>query len=163
MFERFTREARSVVRSSQDQAASLASPTLEAEHLLLALTSPAAGPAAAVLSEAGLDREGLLQALDAEFAGTLEEIGVDAEALLAHAQPSTAPARRTPRFGQSAKLALGRSVRAAEERGERRLLPAHILLGLLWAEAGTVPRALRRAAVDPTELAGRMSARMGPR
>jgi ATP-dependent Clp protease ATP-binding subunit ClpA len=158
MFERFTREARDVVKRSHEEAARLRSPTIDAEHLLLALAEPGSGPPATVLADAGLDREGLLAAFDAELRGTLEGIGLPAGELLQQAPPS---GWRPPRWGQSAKLALERSVKAAEARRDRRLLPAHLLLGVLRAEAGSVPRALRTAGIEPPELAARMAAAMG--
>jgi ATP-dependent Clp protease ATP-binding subunit ClpA len=158
VFERFTRDARDVVKRSHEEAARLRSPTIDAEHLLLALAAPGSGPPATVLADAGLDREGLLAAFEAELQGTLEAIGLPATRLLEQAPPS---GWRSPRWGQSAKLALERSVKAAEARRDRRLLPAHILLGVLRAEAGTVPRALRASGVEARELAARMAAAMG--
>jgi D-alanyl-D-alanine carboxypeptidase len=158
VFERFTRDARDVVRRSREEAAGLRSPTLEAEHLLLALAAPASGAPATVLAELGLERGRLVEALDAELESTLEAIGVPAAELLEQAPPS---GRSDPRWSQSAKLAMRRSVQAAEARRDRRLLPAHLLLGVLGAEVGTVPRALQAAGVDPRELADRMAAAMG--
>jgi D-alanyl-D-alanine carboxypeptidase len=155
VFERFTREAREIVKQSHEEATELGAATLEAEHLLLALTR--SGPPAAVLAGAGLDRAGLLSALDAELEQSLSAVGVDARPLLRQAPPS---GWRSPRFGQSAKLALERSLRVAVERKDRRLVPGHILLAVLRAEAGTVPRALRGADVEPAELAARMGAAM---
>lgn len=158
MFERFTRDASDVVKRSRDEAARLRSPTVDALHLLLALTAPASGPPATVLAEAGLDRAGLIAAFDTELESTLDAIGVPAAALLEQAPPS---GWRSPRFGQSAKLALTRSLKVATTRRDRRLAPAHILLGVLRAETGTVPRALRGTGVEPSELADRMAAAMG--
>ena len=43
-----------------------------------------------------------------------------------------------------------RAVRAAEDA--RQIRPAHLLLGVVEAQAGTVPRALHLAGVDQTEL-----------
>jgi D-alanyl-D-alanine carboxypeptidase len=43
-----------------------------------------------------------------------------------------------------------RSVNAA--KGSRQIRPAHLLLGLLGAQVGTVPRALHFAGVNQTEL-----------
>src|SRR6185295_5650565 len=60
MFERFTRDARQVVRSAETLAAGLGSPTTEAEHLLLALAD-----CQPVLSDVGLDHDGVLAALTA--------------------------------------------------------------------------------------------------
>ena len=155
MFERFTRDARAVVKRSHEEAERLRSPTIDAEHLLLALAAPASGPPAQVLADAGLDRDRLLAAFDAELESSLEAIGVPVAELLVQAPPS---GWRSPRWGQSAKLAMERSVHAAAARRDRRLLPGHLLLGVLRAEAGTVPRALARAGVDPPQLAERMGA-----
>jgi ATP-dependent Clp protease ATP-binding subunit ClpA len=156
VFERFTREARDVVKRSREEAAALGSPTVEAEHLLIALAE--SGPTAVVLADAGLDRERIVGALDDEIERSLGAIGLDAAALLEQAPRS---GRRSPRWGQSAKLALERTVRVAEARRDRRLLGGHILLAVLKAEVGTVPRALRVAGVDPADLTARMSAAMG--
>jgi ATP-dependent Clp protease ATP-binding subunit ClpA len=158
VFERFTREARDVVKRAHEEATRLRSPTVDAEHLLLALAAPGSGPSATVLADAGLDREGLLAAFDAELRGTLEGVGLPATALLEQAPPS---GWRSPRWGQSAKLALERSLKAAVARGDRRLVPAHILLGVLRSEAGSVPRALRVSGVEAGELAARTAAAMG--
>jgi len=155
VFERFSRDARAVVKRSHEEAARLRSPTIDAEHLLLALAAPASGQPAQVLAQAGLDRDRLLAAFDAELESSLEAIGVPAAELLEQAPPS---GWRSPRWGQSAKLAMERSVHVAAARRDRRLLPGHLLLGVLRAEAGTVPRALERAGVDPPRLAERMSA-----
>jgi len=154
VFERFSRDARTVVKRAQEEAARLRSPTIDAEHLLLALAAPSSGPPAQVLADAGLDRDRLIAAFDAELESSLEAIGVPAD-LLEQAPPS---GWRSPRWGQSAKLAMERSVRAAAARRDRRLLPGHLLLGVLRAEAGTVPRALERVGADPPGLAERMNA-----
>jgi ATP-dependent Clp protease ATP-binding subunit ClpA len=156
VFERFTGDARQVVKRAHEEATSLGSPTIEAEHLLIALADPASGPPADVLAEAGLDRGRLVAALDEEIAYSLEAIGLAGDHLI---EQAPRPGPRRPRgWGQSAKLALQRTVEVAGERKERRLLAGHILLAVLAAEAGTVPRVLRLAGVEPAELAGRMAA-----
>jgi hypothetical protein len=112
-----------------------------------------------VLADAGLDRERLVAALDDEIAHSLAAVGLDGEPLLEQA-PRSRPGR--PRgWGQSAKLALERTLKVAVERGERRLLPGHILLAVLAADAGTVPRTLKVTGVEADELAARMAAAMG--
>ena len=70
-------------------------------------------------------------------------------------------ARGHPRMAASAKTALDRAVRAAAARRHRRIAAGHILLGVLQAEAGTVPRALALAGVDRTELRQRAAAHLG--
>jgi ATP-dependent Clp protease ATP-binding subunit ClpA len=148
MFERFTRDARQVVRSAETQAARLGSPTTEAEHLLLALSE--CQPA---LIEAGLDHDGVLAALDAERERSLRAVGIS----LADFDLPPAPLTR-PRFAASSKLALERAVREAVARSDKRIAGGHILLGILAAEAGTVPRALQIAGVDREDLRARAAA-----
>jgi ATP-dependent Clp protease ATP-binding subunit ClpA len=145
-FERFTKDARAAVIAARAEARAVGHPTIEAEHLLLAL---AASPE---LHAVGLDRQRLVDALAAEEARSLASVGVFA------GEFGEPPATRTPRdpeFATSAKLALRRGL-AAAERGERRLDAGHVLLGVLAAEHGRVPRALRIAEVDVDELRARI-------
>ena len=128
MFERFTKDARRVVEAARSEACDAGSATIEAEHLLVALARrphPAlAGERAASLAAAGVDWD------------------VPAR-----------PSRAEPRFATSAKLALERSLSAAVARHDRRLTSDHVLLGVLEAEVGTVPRALELAGIDRRALA----------
>jgi hypothetical protein len=55
-------------------------------------------------------------------------------------------------FAQPAKTALERSLRVSLERADRRIGTGHVLIGLLRAEAGTVPRVLEAAGVDRFDL-----------
>jgi hypothetical protein len=65
--------------------------------------------------------------------------------------------RRTqPRWGASAKQALERALKEAARRGDRHIGCEHILLGLLRAEHGTVPRLLAAEGIDRDELTGRL-------
>ena len=93
--------------------------------------------------------------LEAEFEGSLAAVGVT---LADFDLRATAGTPRTPRWGTSAKVALQRSVKLADTRRDRRVTPGHILLGVLRAHAGTVPRVLDRAGVDRTELLRRVEA-----
>ena len=65
MFERFVRDARDVAETAHEEARAAGSATVEAEHVLLALTAPRSGLAAGVLGEAGLGRAEVLAALAA--------------------------------------------------------------------------------------------------
>ena len=58
------------------------------------------------------------------------------------------------------KSALEHALRIALERADNRIDGAHILLALLRAEAGTVPRALKEAGVDRRELNDLVTAAM---
>jgi ATP-dependent Clp protease ATP-binding subunit ClpA len=155
MPRKFETESRKAVAAAREIASELESPTLEAEHLLLALARQPATTAHDLLVEAGLDYDQLRAALDAEFEGTLAAVGIT---LSDFDLSATASRTRIPRWGASAKLVLERSVKIADGRRDRRITPGHILLGILRAVAGTVPRALDRAGVDRAELSSRVAA-----
>ncbi len=144
MFTRFAKTARTVVTQALKEAEWLGAPTVEAEHLLLAL---AGRPA---LDSAGLNRDAILDLLEVEFEETLAVVGVSIGAL---GLPTPVAVADKPRFGTSAKVALERSLEEALARHDNHIGPDHILLALLRAEFGTVPRALDRAGVDRRELA----------
>jgi ATP-dependent Clp protease ATP-binding subunit ClpA len=152
MFERFTRDARTVVKAAETQARGLGSQTIEAEHLLLALA--AHEPAVQALADAGLDHEAVLDALDAERVRSLMTVGISA----ADFDLPPAPVTRHPRLAASAKTTLARSAKIAAARSDGRIEADHILLGLLQAEAGTVPRALAAGQVDVDALRARAAA-----
>ena len=156
MFERFTKEARAVAERAQHEAAGAGSAAIEAEHLLLALARRPGGPSGRALASAGLGHEEVAGALEAEQRQSLAAVGVAVDAF---DLPRPAPSER-PRWAASGKLALERALRAAMRRGDRRLDPGHILLGVLAAEAGTVPRALRLVAIEPAELAAATEAEL---
>ena len=99
-----------------------------------------------MLHEAGLDRDGLLAALEAETARSLAAVGVSAE------PPRFSPYVETPRFAASSKLALERALRVAVARKDNHIGPEHVVLGVLRATTGTVPRALECAEVDRVAL-----------
>jgi ATP-dependent Clp protease ATP-binding subunit ClpA len=149
MFERFTRAARTAVKDAETEARELGSPTIEAEHLLLALTrqdpSTAVGQA---LAEAGVDHDRVAEALDAERDRSLMAVGISiGEFDLPAPHPSS-----KPRMAAGAKSALEHALRISLVRADKRIDGGHILLALLRAEAGTVSRALTEAGVDRTEL-----------
>jgi len=154
MLERFVGEAREVVAAARDEARAAGSAAVEAEHLLLALAAPGSGLAGEVLAAAGLGPPELRAALDAEWVASLRAAGVT----MAPPPPPPAPATRVPRWGTSAKDALARGLGAAQARGDRRIGPGHVLLGVLGAREGTVPRALAGAGVPPADLAARVGA-----
>ena len=88
----------------------------------------------------------------AETDRSLAAVGVSAEHL------TFSPFVETPRFATSAKWALELSLRIALERGDRRIGTGHVVLAILRAERGTVPRALALAGVDRVELGARVAA-----
>jgi ATP-dependent Clp protease ATP-binding subunit ClpA len=143
-FERFTRDARAAVVAAREEARTSGQHTVESEHLLLAL---AARP------EFGLHRQRLVDALAHEEEQSLAAVGVAASEL----EPRTrSRAGREPQFATSSKLALQRAVAAAAKRGDRRLTAGHVLLGVIAAEHGRVPRAMRIAEINVDDLRARI-------
>jgi ATP-dependent Clp protease ATP-binding subunit ClpA len=151
----FDRDSRRIVQEAREVARELAAPMLEAEHLLLAAARVPRTAAHDALAAAGLGYDDLVAGLDAEVEASLAAVGVT---LSSFSLPPARPAASTPRWGSSARLALSRAHRIASGRRDRRVDARHLLLGLLRAPAGRVPRALRLAGVDPVELAGRVEA-----
>lgn len=140
MFERFTKTARAVVEQATNvEAAALGARTVEAEHLLLALSQTI-----------GIEHGAIIKALEAETAASLDSVGVSM-------RPPLSPSRsRQPRMGASTKIALHRALEAALARGDREIRAEHVALGVLAADVGTVPRALAIAGLDRRELAARL-------
>ena len=151
MFNRFTKDARRIVEDAIEVARELGATTVEAEHLLLAVTRRDT-PVALVLSRHGLDDEGLRAALVAETERSLAAVGVTAESL------TFSPFLDTPRLAASARSALELALRVALERGDHRIGVGHVVLGALRPARGTVPRALAIAGVDREQLGAAVGA-----
>lgn len=122
------------------------SPTVEAQHLLLAVTREP-DPVVDILTAAGLDTAALRVAFDREFAASLSAVGVSSSA---YDLPKPSRRPNHPGMGASAKLALERGFASVPRKKDLR--PAHLVLGILSAEVGTVPRALAMAGVDREDL-----------
>jgi len=150
MFNRFTREARRAAEDAVGVARDLGASTVEAEHLLLAVAE-LDDPVAHVLRAHGLDYDGIAAALAAETERSLAAVGISADNL------TFSPFVERPRYATSAKWALELSLRVALERGESRIGTKHVVLGVLRAAHGTVPRALEIAGVDRAELTARVA------
>jgi D-alanyl-D-alanine carboxypeptidase len=156
MLSRFAKDAREVVVAAQREARAAGAESVDAEHLLLALTG-LPGAAHRALAGFGLDREGVLHALELEWARSLAAAGV-----------SGPPPRRTSGagsdghlpFSPSAKLALERALHHAAIRKDRRIGTGHLLLGVLQATVGTIPRAFEAANVDTDELQAQIEAEL---
>lgn len=155
LFTKFTKTSETVVIGADYEARSSGASTIEAEHILLALAGQGKSDVAKALAEVGLGPEEVRTALAREFESSLVGVGASSTGL---DLPDVPPRPRSPRWGASAKRALERAVKIAEARGERRVLPAHLLLGVLAAEVGTVPRALAVAGVSTSDLTERTEA-----
>jgi ATP-dependent Clp protease ATP-binding subunit ClpA len=158
MFDRFPRASRLVLERARDEAAVLGSKDLEAEHILLALTRDADPVVQRVLSEAGLDRDAVRRAIEAQDEAALASVGVSRAAF---SLPPARPLMQTPGWGTSSKQTMIRAMDAG--RRVARIEPGHLLLGVLRAEAGTVPRALAFVGVDQAELTTKTQAALHAR
>jgi ATP-dependent Clp protease ATP-binding subunit ClpA len=135
---------------AEDEARRDGSATIEAQHLLLAIASGPDGAPRRVLTAAGLDHQAVRDALDREFARSLAAAGVSAHAF---DLPPASNSLKQPGHGASIGLAIERAFAVAGHK--KGLRPAHLLVGILQAEVGTVPRALALAGVDRAALAER--------
>ncbi len=133
--------------AQQDRSA-----TIEAQHLLLAIAAGQETTTHQVLTSAGLDHRAIRGALNMEFEHSLSAAGVSLAAF--DFPPPSSAAGRRPRLGTSARLALERGFTSGARRKD--LQPAHLLLGILQAQIGTVPRALALAGVDRAGLIARV-------
>jgi len=143
---------RDALKQGRELASELNSRTVEAEHLFVVLADPCADTGK-VLQEAGLDRGRIEAVLREENRLSLAVAGVEP---LTAEQGSASRHTRTPQWGASAKAALVRGHRIAKESGRVRETTTDLLLGILQAELGTVPRALAIAGTDRTELITRI-------
>ena len=148
----FDKYLQGVLDKAGDEARLDGSAAVEAQHLLLAIAAcPSSGAAAGALAEAGLDRAAIRAALDREFIHSLHAVGVSPATF--DLPPATPDPHWRPQLGASFQLTLERTLRSAAGATPQ---PAHLLLGILRAEVGTVPRALALAGVDRSELAARV-------
>jgi ATP-dependent Clp protease ATP-binding subunit ClpA len=151
MFERFAHEARRVAVEANSVAAGLGAPSIEAEHLLISIAS-GNDPAGHALRDVGLDAHEVREAIQRDFARVLGRVGIDASGVT----PSANCRRTKPRWGASATQGLVRAYEEAKRRGERTIRSEHILLGLLRAEHGAVPRILNAEGIDREVLTARL-------
>lgn len=139
-----------VIMAARTEAREAGSRTIEAEHILLALAGQE-GTAREILESAGLDHDAIRAAIEREFEASLLAVGISLEGSIPISENWSPEAR--PRFARSAKLAVERAAALVEQkRVAPHLEPIHLLLGVLYARAGTVPRILEIAGVDTAEL-----------
>jgi ATP-dependent Clp protease ATP-binding subunit ClpA len=139
-----------IIEQGGHEARKDGSGTIEAHHLLLAVAAQEGTTAHQVLAAVGLDQRAIRAALEREFDHSLRVVGVSRAAF---DLPEPSRGGGSTRIGASARLALERGVAAATRRKD--LQSAHLLLGILEAQAGTVPRALALAGIDRAGLAAR--------
>jgi len=151
MFERFTRDARGAVVRAGDAARRVGAEQVEPEHLLLALAAGnGTDVAARAIAEAGLDVEAIEHAIEQDLIAALEIVGVPASVV---ASTPVHPRADQPSFGVAVKQALEQALRAAVDRGDRRIGSEHLLLGALQPPSPGLQRVLRELDVPPRRLA----------
>jgi ATP-dependent Clp protease ATP-binding subunit ClpA len=140
-----------IINHGRGEAQKDGSAAVEAQHLLLAIAIEQEATTHQVLTSAGLDHRAIRDALDREFEHSLSTVGVSAAAFDLP-MPSSAP-ERPQQLGASARLAIERGFTSAGRKKD--LQPVNLLVGILQAEVGTVPRALALAGIDRAGLAER--------
>lgn len=144
----------SVLVRAADEARDDGSASIEAGHVLLAMAVQDGTEAQRALDRAGLGHRALKDALHREFEHSLSAAGVTLGAFDLRSTPD--PGRR-PQLGASFKLTMER---IASVYRKKDLRSVHLLLGVLQAETGTVPRALALAGVDRAGLVERVRAEL---
>jgi ATP-dependent Clp protease ATP-binding subunit ClpA len=142
----FEKWLQALLPQAAEEALASRSATIDAQHLLLAIAAQPETTSAQVLSSAGLDHRALREAIQRELEHSLGAAGVslvDFELPRASSDPA-----RSPSLGASAQQAIERGVTSAGKAVQ----PPHLLLGILGAERGTVPRALALAGIDRLAL-----------
>lgn len=147
----FDKYLHAVIVRAQHEAREDDSTTVEAEHLLLAVAGEPESTTRELLRSVGLDRSAIRGALEREFEHSLNTVGVSSAAFDLP-RPSRLPVH--PVMGTSAKLAMERGFASVSRKKD--LQPAHLLLGILSAQVGTVPRALALAGIDRDDLTARV-------
>jgi ATP-dependent Clp protease ATP-binding subunit ClpA len=166
MFERFTREARSVVVEAQEQARRFDHGWIGTEHLLLGVLA-GGGPGARALRRVGVEPDGIRARLTSEGldADALAAVGIDLDAVRARVEETfgagalargRVPCRRGGRSGampftRNAKRALELALREAIAMGDGFIGPEHVALGAARDIADVA--ALRAAVVAERRLA----------
>ncbi|GGM41723.1 Clp protease N-terminal domain-containing protein [Dactylosporangium sucinum] len=162
MFERFTEEARTTVRTAWSEAESLGHRAIGTEHLVLAMLAADGGVGRTVLLACGVEYGEWRAALAAgDDAAALRSIGIDLDAVRSSVEETFGPGaldraqpaerggflfRRSTlpkRFNNGAKKALELSLRVAISLKHTSIGTEHLLLGVLKEERGLGARLLR--------------------
>jgi ATP-dependent Clp protease ATP-binding subunit ClpA len=152
MVTRFAQHVRTIVTAAEVEARTSGSPTVEAEHVLLAICALDGTDAQRVLASAGLDHHAVTLALEQEVHQSLRAAGITIDP--GRLPRATIDSSRHLPMGASTKKALERAAKASA--GARQMQPCHLLIGVLGAQAGTVPRMLAVAGVDQGTLTERV-------
>ncbi|MEU0113391.1 Clp protease N-terminal domain-containing protein [Streptomyces bobili] len=175
MFERFTKDAREVVRGAVACCQNAGGGTVGPEHLLLALLDREASRGSFALAALGLPvenrepvREGLDEArrragLSRADADALADLGIDVTAIVSRVEeahgvgamsgdrPDKGRRSGRPSFGRDAKAVLETSLRIALAHRDRHIGDEHLLLALT-ARPGPPAEVLADHGVTHTSL-----------
>jgi len=181
MFERFTESAKSVLVEAQDVAMELGSHYIDAGHLLYGCAEVRDESAGHVLRELGITGASIRRSLprederaaDVVDPGALRAIGVDydavrtaveanfgAGALEAAQDRRAAVGHRRPPFTPEAKRSLELALRVAIELHAQRMLPGHLLLGLLRLDNEGVVTTLEEAGASVATVSAAVLTRL---
>lgn len=148
----FNKYLENIVERAGHEAREDRSSTFEAQHLLLAIAGEQEATTEQLLASAGLDYEAIRAMLDREFEESLRVVGVT---VTARDLPRSTNGSNSPKPGTSARLAMERGFSSVAHKKDLR--PAHLLLGILRASTGTVPRALAIAGINRADLEARVA------
>jgi ATP-dependent Clp protease ATP-binding subunit ClpC len=143
MFERFTEDARDVVRLAADEARELSHDRIGTEHILLAFGRRPDSPAAEALAALGADEAAVRAEVERAFPHGAEP----------------RPSGQIP-FSAEAKKSLELGLREALALGHNHISPEHLLLGLVRADAGGAAHVLAALGVDASTLREKLVDRM---
>lgn len=150
MFDKLSRERRlfrelqAFLKQVEIEARLAGARRVEAEHMLMAMAAVPSGHAGRALELLGLSRDRIANAIERERRGALALAGIQTADVPA-ARPVTGG--RGLRWNQSARLAAERSCREAPDDPMLRML-----LGIVHAEAGVVPRLLVELDISPQDV-----------
>lgn len=162
MFERFTKEARQIVRTAVAEASARGDIRIGSEHLLVALAGVPLPFQRSVLGPLDVGPEGIRDQLDRLDSESLASVGFDPDLLhpsLRAAGAGPAKARRHLPFTHGAKAVLEGSLREAIRRGDRHIGAEHVLLSLLAVPPeDPVARVFAHLEADPVVIRARIEA-----
>ena len=134
------REPRSKPATRDHPARDSGSPSVEAEHVLLAISALEGTAAQRLLASAGLDHPAIKLALKQEVRQSLSAAGItidpDQRSILTNSRPRSIDPSRPLRLGASARMTIERAAKAST--GARQIHPHLLLIGVPEAQAGTV-------------------------
>jgi D-alanyl-D-alanine carboxypeptidase len=143
-----------VIRRSEIEARNERAKLVEAEHLLLALAAHSESDAGRLLIACGLDHRRLAAALRDEHRRSLAFAGIK---ISSDDEVDATERRGSLALGTSAKAAIKRAMIVSRTDRPRRatVVGTDLVVGILQAELGTVPRALAIAGIDPAVVIAR--------